>query len=97
MKFAVTIRIGIAGMVLLPTLAAAVDKEKNKDNAAQMVDSGSFGVFLNGHRIATETFSIQQNATGSTATSQFKTEEGRGQIRSVFRIAAHSDWRDPQV
>ena len=69
MKFAVTIRIGIAGMVLLPTLAAAVDKEKNKDNAAQMVDSGSFGIFLNGHRIATETFSIQQNATGSTATS----------------------------
>lgn len=76
MKFAVTIRMGIAGIVLLPALAAAVDKEKTKDNAAQMVDSGSFGVFLNGHRIATETFSIQQNATGSTATSQFKTEEG---------------------
>ena len=76
MKFAVTIGMGIASIVLLPTLAAAVDKEKSKDNASQMVDSGSFGIFLNGHRIATETFSIQQNATGSTAASQFKTEEG---------------------
>src|ERR1700740_1601203 len=41
-----------------------------------MVDSGSLGVFLNGRRIATETFSIQQNANGSVVTSQFKTEEG---------------------
>jgi len=65
----------MAGLLLLPVLAIAGDKEKPKD-AGQLVDSGSFGVFLNGHRIATETFSIQQNASGSIATSQFKTEEG---------------------
>lgn len=73
MTFAVTIRMGIAGVLLLPLLAPASDKPKD---AGQMVDSGSFGVFLNGRRIATETFSIQQNASGSIATSQFKTEEG---------------------
>jgi hypothetical protein len=41
-----------------------------------MVDSGSLGVFTNGHRIATETFSIQQTSSGSVISSQFKTEEG---------------------
>jgi hypothetical protein len=72
-KFAVTI--GIVSLLLLPLFAMAADKEKPKD-AAQMVDSGSFGVFLNGQRIATETFSIQQSASGSIATSEFKTEAG---------------------
>jgi hypothetical protein len=74
-KLAVKFSIGRAGLLLLPVLAMAGDKEKPKDGG-QLVDSGSFGVFLNGRRIATETFSIQQNASGSIATSQFKTEEG---------------------
>jgi hypothetical protein len=74
-KFAVKLSIRMAGLLLLPVLAIAGDKEKPKDSG-QLVDSGSFGVFLNGRRIATETFSIQQNASGSIATSQFKTEEG---------------------
>jgi len=42
------------------------------------VDSGSFGVFVNGQRIATETFDIQQNSSGSTIKSQFKTEGAAG-------------------
>jgi hypothetical protein len=74
-KFVVMILVGIAGL-MLPQLAAAGDKDKPKDNAGQMVDSGTFGVFLNGQRIATETFSIQQTSAGSIATSQFKTEGG---------------------
>jgi hypothetical protein len=63
-----------AGMmgVLLASLAAAGDKK----DSAQMVDSGSLGIFINGRRIATESFSIQQTANGSSITSNFKTEEG---------------------
>jgi hypothetical protein len=63
----------MAGMLLTPIIAVAGDK---KDAAGQMVDSGSLGIFMNGHRIATETFSIQQDANGSVVASQFKTEEG---------------------
>lgn len=73
MKFSRIMRAGIAGMLLTPVIAVAGDK---KDAAAQMVDSGSLGIFMNGHRIATETFSIQQDTNGSVVTSQFKTEEG---------------------
>jgi hypothetical protein len=72
-KFSRIMRTGIAGLLLTPVIAVAGDK---KDAAGQMVDSGSLGIFMNGHRIATETFSIQQNADGSVVTSQFKTEEG---------------------
>jgi hypothetical protein len=73
---------GISWLLLiaapLPALAKDKDKEKDqeKTGGSQIVDSGSFGVFMNGRRVATETFSIQQNPTGSVATSEFKTEEG---------------------
>jgi hypothetical protein len=35
---------------------------KEKDVPAKIVDSGSFGVFNGAHRVATETFSIKQDA-----------------------------------
>ena len=70
MKFS-KIMAGMMG-VLLASLAAAGDKK----DSAQMVDSGSLGIFINGRRIATESFSIQQTANGSSITSNFKTEEG---------------------
>jgi hypothetical protein len=55
--------------------AAAADKD-DKPVAVQMVDSGSFGVFMNGHRVATETFSIHQSSSGSSIVSEFKSEAG---------------------
>ena len=45
-----------------------------KEPPAQTVDSGSFGVFMGGKRVATETFSVHQTSDGSTVSSEFKTE-----------------------
>ncbi len=40
------------------------------------VDSGSFGVFVNARRVATETFSVHQNSDGvSTISSQIRQED----------------------
>jgi hypothetical protein len=65
------------GLLLVPALMAAPTKDKQKqEDAGQSVDSGSFGVFMNGHRVATETFSIQQDGKGSLVTSEFKSEQG---------------------
>jgi len=55
----------------------ALSKEKGEDG--QKVDSGSFGVFMNGRRVGTETFSITQNANGSVIQSEFKAEGSAGQ------------------
>ena len=58
---------------LLPAVTVSASE---KESPAKVVDSGSFGVFMNGKRVATETFSIQQSSTGSSVTSKFKTEPG---------------------
>jgi len=71
-----------------------------KETPAQAVDSGSFGVFVNGQRVATETFSVQQVPGGSNVTSQMKAEGGTdlGQ-HSDLKMSAGGDliryeWRD---
>ena len=63
-------------------LIAAVAVATGKEPAGQMVDSGSFGVFMNGKRVATETFSIQQSGGSSTTNSQIKEEGGSGASQS---------------
>ena len=58
----------------MAAFAAPVPKEKEKEHEGKEVDSGSFGVFQNGHRVGTETFSIYQTSYGSAIQSEFKTE-----------------------
>ncbi len=67
--------LGTISLLLFIALAAAAPA-KEKEPAGQKVDNGSFGVFVNGRRVATETFSIVQSNNGSVANSQFKTEPG---------------------
>jgi len=54
--------------------AAPLPKDKEKEHEGQKVDAGSFGVFQNGHRVGTETFSIYQTGSGSVIDSEFKTD-----------------------
>jgi hypothetical protein len=61
-------------LLVVALIAGAASKEK--ESVGQKVDSGSFGVFVNGRRVATETFSVTQSNNGSVANSQFKTEPG---------------------
>ena len=66
-------------MLLTAFCLGASDKDKDKDKdkkSAKVVDSGSFGIFLNGKRVGTETFSIEQRAEFSVATSQIKVDDG---------------------
>jgi hypothetical protein len=63
--------------VLLTSFIPIVAKDQKKDQkeaAGRKVDSGSFGVFIDGHRIGTETFSVFQSANGSVIQSEFRTE-----------------------
>ena len=57
----------------------ALAKEKEKEPEGKKVDSGSFGVFVRGHRAGTETFTVTQNANGSMIHSEFKAEGAAGQ------------------
>jgi hypothetical protein len=63
---------------MVAVLACAVasrgaDKKANaKAPGSQMVDSGSFGVFVRGQRVMTETFSVQQDNGASTVKSHLQ-------------------------
>lgn len=79
MKFATGIRLA-AAVVLAFGLAALIpaqaSQKKEKPAGPQTVDSGSFGVFVGGQRVATETFSIQQQNGASSIKSQLKENSG---------------------
>lgn len=72
--WSVSAALAMASLSLL--LSASASAVPDKEAASQLVDSGSFGVFMGGKRVATETFSIHQSKTGSTVTSEFKAEAG---------------------
>jgi hypothetical protein len=76
----------IAVLAAQSTLSAADRNDKNKDKvkaAARVADSGSFGIYLNGKRVGTETFNITETLNNqhipdySTATSEIKFDDGR--------------------
>ena len=71
------IRIASA-LFVLPLLLLAISTTASGKQSGKAVDSGSFGIYINGQRVATERFSIEQTATGSTVDSQLQ-EEGANQ------------------
>lgn len=83
--------------------AAPRDQKKDqREPAGKKVDAGSFGVFIDGHRIGTETFSVVQNANGSIIQSEFKTEGSAAPTAaqsSEMQLSANGeirryDWRE---
>ncbi|MGA9040431.1 MAG: hypothetical protein WB421_07840 [Terriglobales bacterium] len=80
----------MAAFSLVLTSATAPAKEPSKESSTP-IDSGSFGVFMNGRRVATETFSIQQTSTGSVITSEFKAEQGQEQAVQSSELQLNSN------
>jgi len=68
--------LGLAIAVVVAGAAGADQKEQPKGGQAQVVDSGSFGVFIRGQRMLTETFSIQQASSGSIVKAQLREAAG---------------------
>jgi len=75
------------------TLVSAFAKEKEEEG--HMIDHGSFGIFMNGRRVGTETFSVTQNQNGSLIQSEFKAEGSAGQASqsSEMQLTAGGDIR----
>jgi hypothetical protein len=62
--------LGLVVALWVPAVAA------DKGAPGKIVDSGSFGIFVNGRRVGTEKFQIEQLATASVATSEVTVEDG---------------------
>jgi len=61
-----------ASLFVLP--AAAVVATKPSAKTATVIDQGSFGIFQNGRRVATESFIIRKYADSSVTSSEFRSE-----------------------
>jgi hypothetical protein len=78
-KFDATIVRAIACLLISSVaISANASDKKNQAKSAptQKVDSGSFGIFIKGQRVATETFDIQQENNTSFIKSQMKEVAG---------------------
>ena len=61
-------------LALALTVCTALTWAASEKESANVVDSGTFAVLMNGKRVASETFSIHQGASGSSVISRFRTE-----------------------
>jgi len=91
----------LAWVLTLAAAGFAAAKGKENEHEGQKVDSGSFGVFMRGYRVGTETFSIYQNQNGSVIESEFKTDGAAEQATqsSEMRLSGSGeirryDWRE---
>jgi len=79
---AVKLAIFLSAVLATSLCLSAADKTKEK-SASKVADSGSFGIYMNGKRVGTETFNITETLNGerrpeySTATSEIKFDDGR--------------------
>jgi hypothetical protein len=60
-------------LILAASLAAVDQKAQN----GKVWDSGSFGIFVNGKRVGTEKFEIQQKSGSSLTVSEFSLQSGK--------------------
>jgi hypothetical protein len=68
--------------------------DTKKAEAPQIVDSGSFGIFVNGKRVATESFQIHQKEGFSVTSSELKMEDGtKAAQEAELEIMANGDLR----
>lgn len=80
-------------LIFAVLLSASAGARKN-DDKTQVVDAGSFVIMVNGQRVATETFHIDQSATGSTASSEVNSEQGEKTVQKTeLQITPAGDLR----
>ena len=77
------VKLAILVVAILAAQSSLSAADKPKEKAGKVADSGSFGIYLNGKRVGTETFNITETLNNqrmpdySTATSEIKFDDGR--------------------
>lgn len=66
----------LSGTVLAAASLWAADQKDKKPAASKVWDSGTFSIYMNGKRVGTEKFHIEQRADVNVATSEIKVDDG---------------------
>ena len=81
---------------LLVSLSAfPADKKKPSTDPARLIDSGTFGIFVGGKRVASEKFEITQESDGSVTRSDLKVDDGgnKAEQKSELQLSPNGDIR----
>jgi hypothetical protein len=84
-------KIGVVVLMVAGSVAAAGGDKK--PSSGKMVDSGSFGVYVHGKRVATETFQIEQFPGMSVTKSEFKADGGQAVQTAEMVLGPNGDLR----
>lgn len=78
---------------LILSLSASLVFAAGKSNSKEMVDSGSFGVYVGGKRVASEVFRIEQGSTMHLAHAELRLADGTSKVAqsSDMEIEANGD------
>jgi hypothetical protein len=83
-------------VLFMAVSALANDKPKDKERPKQgAIDSGSFGIYLNGKRIGTEKFVIEQHVDEGVVTAEIDIGDGdsKSEQNSELRVGADGNLR----
>ena len=82
-----------AALLAAATLGSLPARSYKGSNEGQLVDSGSFGIFRQGRRVGTETFTIHQRPEVSVVAAQLKIEDGNDKASqtSELQVASNGD------
>ena len=97
---AVKLAILLSAVLATSICLNAADQTKDKGKSSSKVaDSGSFGIFMNGKRVGTETFNITETPNAdqarsySTASSEIKFDDGHFKATQTRGNAGHGQRR----
>lgn len=92
-RFSALLLLGILLVVPSAVAHGKKDKQQKKEKkpATEMVDDGSFGIFVSGRRVATETFTVKQLADGSVTTSEIRLEGSNQLQTATLQLAPNGD------
>jgi hypothetical protein len=87
----------LSGVLLAANGLSAGDKDKGAADKmeSKVVDQGSFGIYLEGKRIGTETFKIEQRPDFSIASATLKVDDGKikAEQTAEMRVSPNGDLR----
>ena len=92
----------MAGTLVALVLLAGVNAPAGEKDQSKVVDSGSFGIFVSGRRVATETFQVTEKPEGSLVRSEVKLADGSSSQTAELQLHPSGDlrryeWRDEKA
>ena len=82
---------GVAVALVLAAPGMGAEKKDKPQKTGEIVDSGSFGVFVGGKRVATEKFQIEKREDGSVSSSELTVDDGNQRFSQTSQLELTSD------